>query len=204
MAQGKVKAYELQSKSKGDLLKQLGELKGELLNLRVQKIASASSSKLTKINTIRKSIARVLTVTNQKTRQSLREHYKKKKYLPLDLRPKKTRAIRRRLSKVCLISAPQCHVYACILHSTDRCCSQDGQAKEEGSTFPHPKVRSQGMNYVTLVTTLGRRICPDDWRVVGGGGLLLQSNIFVCFPHAHSSMSTMSSMSQLVLFLNHF
>ncbi|KAG9086883.1 60S ribosomal protein L35 [Ceratobasidium sp. UAMH 11750] len=99
MAQGKVKAYELQSKSKGDLLKQLGELKGELLNLRVQKIASASSSKLTKINTIRKSIARVLTVTNQKTRQSLREHYKKKKYLPLDLRPKKTRAIRRRLSK---------------------------------------------------------------------------------------------------------
>ncbi|KAG9126036.1 60S ribosomal protein L35 [Ceratobasidium sp. 392] len=99
MAQGKVKAYELQSKSKGDLQKQLGELKGELLSLRVQKIASASSSKLTKINTIRKSIARVLTVTNQKTRQSLREHYKKKKYIPLDLRPKKTRAIRRRLSK---------------------------------------------------------------------------------------------------------
>lgn len=99
MAQGKVKAYELQSKSKGDLVKQLGELKGELLNLRVQKIASASSSKLTKINAIRKSIARVLTVTNQKTRQNLRELYKKKKYLPLDLRPKKTRAIRRRLSK---------------------------------------------------------------------------------------------------------
>ncbi|QRV72903.1 ribosomal L29 protein [Ceratobasidium sp. AG-Ba] len=99
MAQGKVKAYELQSKSKGDLAKQLGELKGELLNLRVQKIASASSSKLTKINAIRKSIARVLTVTNQKTRQNLRELYKKKKYLPLDLRAKKTRAIRRRLSK---------------------------------------------------------------------------------------------------------
>ncbi|KAG8739376.1 60S ribosomal protein L35 [Ceratobasidium sp. 414] len=104
MAQVKVKAFELQSKSKGDLLKQLGELKGELLSLRVQKIASASSSKLTKINTIRKSIARVLTVTNQKTRQNLREHYKKKKYIPLDLRPKKTRAIRRRLSKVRLTS----------------------------------------------------------------------------------------------------
>jgi large subunit ribosomal protein L35e len=51
-------------------------------------------------NTVRKSIARVLTVTNQKTRQNLRELYKKKKYLPLDLRAKKTRAIRRRLSKV--------------------------------------------------------------------------------------------------------
>ncbi|KII95207.1 hypothetical protein PLICRDRAFT_693459 [Plicaturopsis crispa FD-325 SS-3] len=96
---GKVKAYELQSKSKNDLGKQLVELKGELLALRVQKIAGGSASKLTKINTVRKSIARVLTVINQKTRQSTREFYKGKKYLPLDLRPKKTRAIRRRLTK---------------------------------------------------------------------------------------------------------
>ena len=42
----------------------------------------------------------MLTVTNQKQRQNLREFYKNKKYLPLDLRPKKTRAIRRRLTKV--------------------------------------------------------------------------------------------------------
>ncbi|CEL63661.1 60S ribosomal protein L35-3 OS=Arabidopsis thaliana GN=RPL35C PE=1 SV=1 [Rhizoctonia solani AG-1 IB] len=99
MAQGKVKAYELQSKSKADLSKQLGELKDDLLKLRVQKVAGGSSAKLTKINTVRKSIARVLTVTNQKTRQNLRELYKKKKYIPLDLRAKKTRAIRRRLNK---------------------------------------------------------------------------------------------------------
>ncbi|KAJ7771362.1 60S ribosomal protein L35 [Mycena maculata] len=96
---GKVKAYELQSKSKNDLSKQLVELKNELLTLRVQKIAGGSASKLTKINTVRKSIARVLTVMNQKARQNLREYYKEKKYLPLDLRAKKTRAIRRRLSK---------------------------------------------------------------------------------------------------------
>jgi len=96
---GKVKAYELQSKSKNDLAKQLTELKGELLSLRVQKIAGGSAAKLTKINTVRKSIARVLTVTNQKARQNLREFYKGKKYLPLDLRYKKTRAIRRRLTK---------------------------------------------------------------------------------------------------------
>jgi large subunit ribosomal protein L35e len=51
---------------------------------------------------VRKSIARVLTVTNQKARQNIREYYKNKKYLPLDLRPKKTRAIRRRLTKVIL------------------------------------------------------------------------------------------------------
>jgi large subunit ribosomal protein L35e len=96
---GKVKAYELQSKSKNDLAKQLTELKTELLTLRVQKIAGGSAAKLTKINTVRKSIARVLTVTNQKARQNLREFYKGKKYLPLDLRYKKTRAIRRRLTK---------------------------------------------------------------------------------------------------------
>ncbi|KAJ8509314.1 hypothetical protein ONZ45_g8506 [Pleurotus djamor] len=86
-------------RSKNDLTKQLGELKNELLTLRVQKIAGGSASKLTKINTVRKSIARVLTVINQKSRQNLREYYKKKKFLPLDLRAKKTRAIRRRLTK---------------------------------------------------------------------------------------------------------
>ncbi|KAJ3563274.1 hypothetical protein NP233_g9039 [Leucocoprinus birnbaumii] len=95
---GKVKAYELQSKSKNDLYKQLTELKNELLTLRVQKIAGGSAAKLTKIATVRKSIARVLTVINQKARQNLREYYKDKKYKPLDLRPKKTRAIRRRLT----------------------------------------------------------------------------------------------------------
>ena len=47
---------------------------------------------------IRKSIARVLTVINAKQRAQLRLFYKTKKYLPLDLRPKQTRAIRRRLS----------------------------------------------------------------------------------------------------------
>ncbi len=48
---------------------------------------------------LRKSIARVLTVVNSNQRQQLRLFYAKKKYLPLDLRPKKTRAIRRRLTK---------------------------------------------------------------------------------------------------------
>jgi large subunit ribosomal protein L35e len=47
---------------------------------------------------IRKSIARVLTIINAKQRAQLRLFYKNKKYAPLDLRPKQTRAIRRRLS----------------------------------------------------------------------------------------------------------
>eukprot|EP00894_Picocystis_sp_ML_P005541 jgi/Pico_ML_1/56058/g1654.t1 len=64
------KAYELRTKSKADLETQLKELKAELNALRVAK-----------------------------KKQALREVYKGKKYLPLDLRPKKTRAIRRRLTK---------------------------------------------------------------------------------------------------------
>ncbi|EIW69955.1 ribosomal protein L29 [Tremella mesenterica] len=95
----KIKAFELQSKSKADLLTQLTELKTELARLRVQQISGGGANKLTKIGVTRKSIARVLTVINQKQRQNLREFHKKSKYLPLDLRHKKTRAIRRQLSK---------------------------------------------------------------------------------------------------------
>lgn len=95
-----VKTFELQSKSKADLTKQLDELKTELLNLRVQKVAGGSSSKILRINSLRKDIARVLTVMNQKQRANLREFYKGKSQIPLDLRAKKTRAIRRKLNQV--------------------------------------------------------------------------------------------------------
>merc|ERR1712169_163526 len=74
----RVKPGQLWSKGRDDLKKQLDELKTELGQLRVQKIAGSASSKLNRIHDLRKSIARVLTV---------------------DLRPKQTRAIRRRLSK---------------------------------------------------------------------------------------------------------
>jgi len=99
MSSGKVKTGGLWTKNKDDLKKQLGELKTELGQLRVQKIAGGSASKLTKIHDLRKSIAKVLTVINANQRAQLRLFYKNKKYLPLDLRPKQTRAIRRRLSK---------------------------------------------------------------------------------------------------------
>ncbi|KAI1203770.1 60S ribosomal protein L35 [Nemania serpens] len=139
MSTSKVKTGQLWNKSKDDLVKQLGELKAELGQLRIQKITSSGSKlnkmyvqrrykhhtmpldiRLTNPNTnvgadsisveslisffssyshdLRKSIARILTVVNLKQRQQLRLFYKNKKYLPLELRPKQTRAIRRRLS----------------------------------------------------------------------------------------------------------
>merc|ERR1712006_37664 len=97
----KVKCYELrkQSKSKADLTKQLDELKTELANLRVAKVTGGAASKLSKIKVVRQNIARVLTVINETQKGALRQHYAGLKYAPLDLRVKKTRAIRRRLTK---------------------------------------------------------------------------------------------------------
>merc|ERR1712010_59092 len=94
----KIKLHELRQKNKSELIKQLQELKTELAALRVAKVTGGAASKLSKIKVVRKSIARVLTVVNQTQKQQLRLHFKGKKYLPLDLREKKTRAIRRKLS----------------------------------------------------------------------------------------------------------
>ena len=95
----KVKAYELRTKNKSEMLKQLEELKNELAQLRVAKVTGGAASKLAKIGVVRKSIARVLTVYNQTQKSKLREVYAGKKHLPKDLRPKKTRALRRALTK---------------------------------------------------------------------------------------------------------
>ncbi|KAH0509559.1 60S ribosomal protein L35 [Microtus ochrogaster] len=67
----KIKARDLRGKKKEELLKQLDDLKVELSQLRVAKTQ----------------------------KENLRKFYKGKKYKPLDLRPKKTRAMRRRLTK---------------------------------------------------------------------------------------------------------
>ncbi|KAG7663076.1 rpl35 [[Candida] subhashii] len=91
-----VKTFELRTKSKEQLQQQLVELKQELATLKVQKLQRPS---LPKIHTVRKNIARVLTVINLTQRENVKAFYAGKKYQPKDLRSKKTRAIRRRLTK---------------------------------------------------------------------------------------------------------
>ena len=95
---GKLKAHELRGKGKADLLKQLDSLKSELAVLRVAKVTGGAASKLAKIKVVRKDIARVLTVYNQKTKAAFRKDYGTSKYVPVDLRRKKTRALRRALT----------------------------------------------------------------------------------------------------------
>merc|ERR1712111_300584 len=94
----KIKCSDLRTKKKEELTKQLEDLKTELGSLRVAKVTGGAASKLSKIRVVRKSIARVYIVMHQKQKENLRKLSRGKKYKPLDLRPKKTRAIRKALS----------------------------------------------------------------------------------------------------------
>ncbi|KAL8434552.1 hypothetical protein Efla_000068 [Eimeria flavescens] len=93
-----ITAHELRQKAPKDLQKQLEDLKKELSQLRVAKVAGSASSKLAKITQVRKGIARLLTVYNQKRREEAKKFFTGNKYKPKDLRVKKTRAIRQRLT----------------------------------------------------------------------------------------------------------
>merc|ERR1711876_57529 len=107
----KIKCSDLRTKKKEELTKQLEDLKTELGSLKVAKVTGGAASKLSKIRVVTKSIARVHIVMNQKQKDNLRKFYRGKKYKPLDLRPKKTRAIRKNLSahEKSLKSAKQLH-----------------------------------------------------------------------------------------------
>ncbi|ULU02880.1 hypothetical protein L3Y34_002457 [Caenorhabditis briggsae] len=94
----KLKTKNLRGQKKEALSKTLDEQKTELATLRVSKVTGGAASKLSKIRVVRKNIARVLTVINQTQKQELRKFYSEHKYKPIDLRYKKTRAIRRRLT----------------------------------------------------------------------------------------------------------
>ncbi|CAF0931328.1 unnamed protein product [Didymodactylos carnosus] len=96
----RIKCTDLRGKKPDDLQKQLEDLRQELNVLRVGKVTgSGGAAKLSKIRSVRKSIARVLIVTHQTTKENLRKLYHGKKFKPKDLRPKKTRAIRRLLTR---------------------------------------------------------------------------------------------------------
>lgn len=83
--------------------------------MRVNKVASGVASKLAKIKVIRKSIARLLTVMNEKRRRELKESFRTRSGIrayneanktsfsvgrtPKELRPRMTRALRRKITK---------------------------------------------------------------------------------------------------------
>uniref|UniRef100_A0A915CRI4 Large ribosomal subunit protein uL29 n=1 Tax=Ditylenchus dipsaci TaxID=166011 RepID=A0A915CRI4_9BILA len=95
----RVKTHTLRGKKKEELLKDLEDQKTELASLKIAKVTNGAVSKLSNIRVVRKNIARILTVINQSQKMNLQKFYKNKKYRPIDLRLKKTRAMRRQLTK---------------------------------------------------------------------------------------------------------
>ncbi|CBH13976.1 60S ribosomal protein L35, putative [Trypanosoma equiperdum] len=88
-----VKIRDLKEKGKDDLLKQLSEFKKELSQLRVSQQMNVGAARLGRIRTIRKGIARIMTVLNKNERENLRKFYSDKK-----LRSAKPKTLRAKLT----------------------------------------------------------------------------------------------------------
>ena len=114
-----IKAAELvKRQGEGELLQEIKKQREELRNIRFTTVSGTAVAKLSKIKVLRKNIARILTVINNNSKQKvvndLRNRYRKEgeevvldrtvknlksKRLPTNLRMKKTRAMRRSLTK---------------------------------------------------------------------------------------------------------
>merc|ERR1712159_934007 len=94
----KVKAFEVRKVSEPELLAALESQRRELVSLRTSKVASAPQIKLARIKVVRKNVAKLLTVMNEKRRNAAKSEWKDKKYTPKDLRNKGTKASRKGLS----------------------------------------------------------------------------------------------------------
>jgi large subunit ribosomal protein L35e len=95
----KIKARDMCNKKKEELLKQLDNLKVELFHLHVPKrqvVPHPSSSRYESYANPSDPNPHLI---NQTQKENLRKFYKSKKYKPLDLRPKRSRAMRHRLTK---------------------------------------------------------------------------------------------------------
>ena len=112
---------EYRKKNTADLLNDLKKLREELQKIRFTKSSGTAVAKLSKIKDLRKQIARILTIVRENRKEDvikrLTERTKKEekdgkeeeikttiknlklKHIPLDLRPKLTRAKRRRMTK---------------------------------------------------------------------------------------------------------
>ena len=119
-----VSAKEYRKKNTADLLAELKKLREEIKKIRIKRSSGTAVEKLSKIKDLRKQIARILTIIRENKKaevvKNLRVKVTKKekedkegkeeeikttiknlkmKHIPLDLRPKLTRAMRRRMTK---------------------------------------------------------------------------------------------------------
>merc|ERR1719473_379558 len=95
----KERAHELRGQDDSALTTKLNSLREELVKLRTSKVSSGPQVKLARIRVVRKSIAKVLTVLNEKRRNAAKTEWKKKKYNPYDLRARGSKHSRRQFTK---------------------------------------------------------------------------------------------------------
>ena len=115
-------AKEYRKKNSQDLLNDLKKLREDLQKIRFTKGSGTAVAKLSKIKDLRKQIARILTIIRENKKEEVvkglttrvskeekdgkEEEVKKTikniklKHIPLDLRPKLTRAMRRRMTRL--------------------------------------------------------------------------------------------------------
>ena len=87
----------MRKESEDRLREKLTAQRKELMQLRTSKVSSAPQVKLARIKSVRKGIAKILTVVAEKRIAEARTTFKHKR-MPKSLRLKKTRAFRRRLT----------------------------------------------------------------------------------------------------------
>merc|ERR1711993_122883 len=93
------RARNIREDTKEQLEEKLAKFRQELATLRVATVTAAGGAKVGKIRETRKNIARVLTVINQTKKANLQKYYRGKSVKPVDLKPRKTRAMRKALNK---------------------------------------------------------------------------------------------------------
>ena len=108
MTESTAKFEDLRNKTQGEFLSSVSsfsphsfvhsdDLDAQTEQLR-QQLATAIHLRPNQIANLRQSIARIQIVKNQKIKENLRELYRDQPHKPKDLRPKKTRAMRRELT----------------------------------------------------------------------------------------------------------
>merc|ERR1712178_383181 len=93
----KTKAF--RGNTPAELQAKLDSFRKELSSIRVAAVTQSGAQKVGKLRTTRKNIAKVLTVINQSQKEQLQKFYRGKKVKPVDLKPRKTRAMRKALNK---------------------------------------------------------------------------------------------------------
>jgi len=95
---GHLKPFELRNKNRNQLLEELASQEKKLFELKGQKAASSSGSKLSEIKVVRRDIARVKTILMSQQRDALTKKYEGKKLVPKDLRQYKEKSVRSKLA----------------------------------------------------------------------------------------------------------